>query len=124
MSPNSSRNDLENWWKVFETFYADNEDLQDVRRKLIASQKLLDDQKKEITEKTEEIQQDIDLALRDPPIDLGWGMLCRLKFFVCNQRAISENQIILLKKKFFSSATFFYTTQVEWFYRRALQQHG
>lgn len=67
----SSRNELEDWWKVFETFYADNEDLQNVRRRLNVSQKLLEDQKKEITEKTDEIQQDIDLALRDPPIDLG-----------------------------------------------------
>ncbi|XP_037025563.1 uncharacterized protein LOC119066948 [Bradysia coprophila] len=71
VNSNSNRNNLEDWWKVFETFYSDNEDLQNVRRRLNASQKLLEDQKKEITEKTDEIQQDIDLALRDPPIDLG-----------------------------------------------------
>lgn len=67
---NTSCNDVDGWWKVFETFNSDNEDLQTVRRKLVASQKQLEDQKKEIIEKTESIQRDIDLALQDPPIDL------------------------------------------------------
>lgn len=63
--------DLENWWKVFETFYADNEDLQSVRRKIIACQKELEESKKEIKDKTDSIQNEIDVALQDSPIDLG-----------------------------------------------------
>lgn len=69
-TPEVNTNDVEGWWKVFETFYSDNEDLQTVRRKLVASQKLLEDQKIEIIEKTDSIQRDIDVALQDPPIDL------------------------------------------------------
>lgn len=68
---NTSCNDVEMWWKVFETFYSDNEDLQNVRRKINASQKLLEEKKKEITDKTDSIQQEIDVALEDSPIDLG-----------------------------------------------------
>jgi len=68
---NTSCNDVENWWKVFETFYSDNEDLQNVRRKIIASQKLLEDTQREINEKTDSIQYEIDVVLQDPPIDLG-----------------------------------------------------
>lgn len=68
---NYTCNDVENWWKVFETFYSDNEDLQNVRRKIIASQKLLDEAKKEINDKTDSIQHEIDVALQDSPIDLG-----------------------------------------------------
>lgn len=70
-NPNNSCNDLDMWWKVFETFYSDNEDLQSVRRKIIASQKLLDDKKMEINDKTNSIQHEIDVALQDPPIDLS-----------------------------------------------------
>lgn len=68
----NSCNDVENWWKVFETFCSDNEDLQVVRRRIIASQKLLNETQKEINEKTDSIQREIDVALQDPPIDIGW----------------------------------------------------
>lgn len=64
-------NDVEHWWKVFETFCSDNDDLQNVRRKILASQKLLDDTKREINEATDSIQREIDEALLDPPIELG-----------------------------------------------------
>lgn len=67
----NSCNDVENWWKVFETFCSDNEDLQVVRRRIIASQKLLNETQKEINEKTDSIQREIDVALQDPPIDIG-----------------------------------------------------
>lgn len=72
-SPEGSSNnvDLENWWKVFETFYSDNEDLQSIRRKIIACQKELEGSKTEIKDKTDSIQHQIDVALQDSPIDLG-----------------------------------------------------
>lgn len=61
--------DLEDWWKVFQTFHSDNEDLQFIRRKLVASQKQLDERKKEIKDKTDAIQREIDVALQDSPIE-------------------------------------------------------
>lgn len=62
---------IDDWWKVFETFYSDNEDLQTVRRKITASQTLLGCSKKEITDKIDSIQCEIDKALQDPPISLS-----------------------------------------------------
>lgn len=71
LSTEPNTNDLDNWWRIFETFHSDNGDLQTVRRKLVASQKQLENAKNEIVNKIDSVQSEIDLALQDPPIDLS-----------------------------------------------------